>query len=102
MKLSVRIAGVAVIMASVFVTVQAAADEAKPGAAGQSGISANSISPAALSRDPLVQQSQTDDLSARVDALEASRAAVDQKSTKSPISLSISGWVDQQVTYTRQ
>jgi hypothetical protein len=100
-KIAVRIAGVAVIMASVFVTVQAAAGEANPGAAGQSGISANSLSPSALSSDPLLQQSQTDDLSARVDALEASRAAVDQKS-KSPISLSISGWVDQQVTYTKQ
>jgi hypothetical protein len=100
MKIAVRLLGVAVIMASGFATAQAVADEANPGASGKPGISANSLSPAALSHDPLVQRSQSDDLSSRVDALEASRAAVDRK-TKSPISLSISGWVDEQVIYTR-
>jgi hypothetical protein len=79
---------------------QVSADEANSRPAAKSAIPDSSLSPAALDRDPLVQGSQADDLSERVDALETSRAAVDQK-TKSPISLSISGWVTQQVTYTR-
>lgn len=100
MKLSVSIAGLAMIMASGFMTAQVAADEANPHPAAKSAVQANSLSPAALSSDPLVQRSQADDLSARVDEVEATRAALDQKS-KSPISLSISGWVTQQATYTR-
>jgi len=102
MKTVTRFAGLAIVAASVFVSVQAVADDAHPAASGNGAIPANSLSPTALGRDPLLQQqSQSDDLSARVDSLETSRANIDQKS-KSPISLSISGWVDQQVTYTHQ
>ena len=101
MKSAVPMARVALFLASVFVSVQVAAGEANNGASGKPGISAYALSPDALSRDPLVQGSQADDLSARVNALEASRAAVNQKS-KPPISLSISGWIDEQVIYTRR
>lgn len=81
-----------------FATFEAAAE---PAASNRGGLAASALSPSALSNDPLIRNSESDDLSARVDALESSRAAVDQKS-KSPISLSISGWVTQEVTITRQ
>jgi hypothetical protein len=100
MKRSIRVAGLAMIMASGLMAAHAAADEANSRPATKSAIPASSLSPAALDRDPLVQGSQADALSERVDALETSKAAVDQK-TKSPISLSISAWVTQQATYTR-
>jgi hypothetical protein len=41
-------------------------------------------------------KASADDLSSRIDQLEANRTAAGQ--TKSPISLSVSGWVSQEVT----
>lgn len=99
MTVTLRMFGLAIFAVPAFAVSGATAD---PAASNKSGLSANALSsPSALSNDPLIQKSQSDDLSERVDALESSRAAVSQNS-KSPISLSISGWVTQEVTITRQ
>jgi hypothetical protein len=100
MKAVPRIAALAIVTVSVFAAPALMADEAHPGTAGKSAISASALSPAALARDPLLQQqSQIDDLSSRVDQLEESRTAIDQKS-KSAISLGITGSVAKEISIT--
>ncbi|HVZ05687.1 hypothetical protein [Hyphomicrobium sp.] len=101
MKMVTRFARWAIVAVSLFGSGAAFADETNSKTAQHGAVATNSLSPDALGRDPLLQQPASDDLFSRVDALEASRATVEQKS-KPPISLSISGWVDQQVTYTHQ
>ena len=58
------------------------------------------------SQDKYIQQeslkldSSTDDATARVNDLEATRAEVDRRAS-SPVTLDVSGWVSQQVVRTR-
>jgi len=91
---AVRIFGLAIVTASVLASGTVAADDA--GSRGlDTAIPAGTL-PAASSGDT----SSADDLSSRIDQLEANRTAAGQQ-PKSPISLSVSGWVSQEVTVTR-
>jgi hypothetical protein len=100
MKAAARFFALAVVASSAVVTTQVLAEESHQGTPAKPAISPGSLSPAGLARDPLLQQqSQSDDLSSRVDQLEASRAAVDQKS-KPAVSLSITGTVAKEISIT--
>jgi hypothetical protein len=94
-----RIFSLMVVAASVLASAQVAADEARTRALDTS-IPASSMS-APSGSDGSSAKSSADDLSARIDQLEANRAAAGQQ-PKSPISLGVSGWVSQQVTITHQ
>lgn len=95
-----RYFGLAVVAASVLASAQVAADDIHQRALDTS-IPDSSMSASAGNGSPAAKSATADDLSSRIDQLEADRAAIDQK-TKSPISLGISGWVSQQVTVTHQ
>jgi hypothetical protein len=100
MRATAFILSFAVVSAAACMTTAGTADETHSQSFGTK-VPAGALSTSISSDDPLLKQPSSEDLASRVDQLEATRAAVDQQS-KSPISLSISGWVDQQVTYTRQ
>ena len=89
-----RIFSLAVVAAVGFVSGEAAADDAHTRVLDTS-IPASSM-PAASRGD----KAAADDLSSRIDQLEANRTAAGQQ-PKSPISLSVSGWVSQEVTVSR-
>lgn len=95
-----RAFGLAIIVASAVLSGAVAADEIHQRALDTSIPNDSMSAPTASDGSP-AKSSSADDLSSRIDQLEANRAAVDGK-TKSPISLGISGWVSQQVTVTHQ
>lgn len=84
----------AIVAASVVAVGEVAADDAHTRALDTSVPAGSMSTPAAGDK------SSSDDLSSRIDQLEANRTAAGQ--TKSPISLSVSGWVSQEVTVTRK
>lgn len=93
-----RILGSALAIGLVFLSAGAViAGDAAPRALDTS-IPEGTLTPPPANRDGLAASS-AEDLSSRIDQLEATRAASD-KSAKSPISLSVSGWVTQEVTVT--
>lgn len=94
-----RVFSLMVVAASVLASAQVAADDTHTRALDTS-IPASSMS-APSGNDGSPAKSSTDDLSSRIDQLEANRAAAGQQ-PKSPISLGVSGWVSQQVTITHQ
>ena len=94
MKSMARIFGLAIVAASGFACGEVAAADVHTRALDTS-IPASSM-PAASGRD----KAAADDLSSRIDQLEANRTAAGQQ-PKSPISLSVSGWVSQEVTVSR-
>jgi hypothetical protein len=94
---AVRIFGLALAAASVLASTGMSADEIHQRALDTS-IPDSSIS-ASQGQEGSFAKSSAEDLSSRIDQLEATRAGSDTTS-KSPISLSVSGWVTQQVTIT--
>ena len=101
MMSAARIFSLAIVAASVAVSGEVAAEEVHQRALDMSIPDSSTSPPAGGDRSSAKSTAATDDLSSRIDELEANRAAIDQK-TKSPISPGISGWVSQQVTITHQ
>ncbi|ADJ22228.1 MAG: hypothetical protein J0H36_10280 [Hyphomicrobium denitrificans] len=90
MRLQARIFGLAMVVGSILASGGVAADDAHTRALD------TSIPSSSVSAPSGGDKSSADDLSSRIDQLEANRTAAGQ--TKSPISLSVSGWVSQEVT----
>ena len=100
MRSTARIFSLAVLVAAAsgLAIGEAAADDVHSRGLDTS-IPANSMS-AGSGGNGVSDKSSADDLSSRIDQLEANRASGGQ--TKSPISLSVSGWVSQEVTVIRK
>ena len=90
MRLQARIFGMAMVAGSMLASGGVAAADAHTRALD------TSIPSSSVSAPSSGDKSSADDLSSRIDQLEANRTAAGQ--TKSPVSLSVSGWVSQEVT----